>query len=129
LEAGDKEIEFAGTAAAITLPNADGEKNFTLTTTGKVIVNKDLTLGKAVAATAPVVTINAGELEAGANLTVNATGVLNIAGDINASSATVTFESGSTVNFDNYNNKGGASLVLKNGANVTYTGSINLVPN
>lgn len=125
LNAGDKDIDFAGT---ITMPNADGNKDFTLETTGTVTINAAITLGKAEAATAPKVTIKAGEMEVNANLIVEATGTLEVTGDIDAQNAEVTFKKGSTVSFDNFNNNGGASLTLENGANVTYTGKINLIP-
>lgn len=125
LNAGDKDIDLAGT---ITMPNADGNKDFTLETTGTVTINAAITLGKAEAATAPKVTIKAGEMEVNANLIVEATGTLEVTGDIDAQNAEVTFKKGSTVSFDNFNNNGGASLTLENGANVTYTGKINLIP-
>lgn len=125
LNAGDKDIDFAG---SITMPTADGNKDFTLETTGTVTINTAITLGKPKAPTAPKVTIKAGAMEVNDDLTVDATGTLEVTGDINAQNATVTFKKESTVSFDNFNNNGGASLTLENGANVTYTGKINLIP-
>lgn len=127
LNAGDKDIEFAQ-GATVTLPNTDGQKDFTLNTTGIVTINTAITLGKASAETAPKVTFNVGAVKANANLTVDATGTLTVAGDIDANNAIVTFKNASTVSFVNFNNNGGASLTLENGAKVTYTGKINLIP-
>lgn len=127
LEAGNKEIEFASTA--ITMPNTAGQKNFTLNTTGTVTIKQVVTLGmNSTDATAPVVTIKAGAVKAEAGLTVEKTGILTVTGDIDATNAAVAFRNGSTVSFANFNNNGGASLTLENGANVTYTGKINLIP-
>ena len=125
LNAGDKDIDFAG---SITMPTADGNKDFTLKTTGTVTINTAIILGKPKAPTAPKVTIKAGAMEVNDDLTVDATGTLEVTGDINAQNAIVTFKKESTVSFDNFNNNGGASLTLENGANVTYTGKINLIP-
>lgn len=127
LEAGNKDIEFASTA--ITMPSTAGQKNFTLNTTGTVTIKQVVTLGmNSTDATAPVVTIKAGAVKAEAGLTVEKTGILTVTGDIDATNAAVAFKNGSTVSFANFNNNGGASLTLENGANVTYTGKINLIP-
>lgn len=125
LNAGDKDIDFDGT---ITMPTSDGNPDFTLNTTGTVTINTAITLGKASAATAPKVTFKVGAVKAKTNLTVDATGTLTVAGDIDANNAAVTFKTASTVSFVNFNNNGGASLTLQTGANVTYTGKINLTP-
>lgn len=126
LEAGDKDIEFAD-GATITMPSTADHKNFTLNTTGTVTIKNAVTLGASVT-NAPVVTIKAGAVKAEANLTVEKSGILTVTGDIDATSAEVKFKNGSTVSFANFNNNGGASLTLENGANVTYTGKINLIP-
>lgn len=125
LDADDKDIEFASNQ--ITMPSTAAHKNFTLNTTGTVTIKNAVMLGASVT-NAPVVTIKAGAVKAEANLTVEKSGILTVTGDIDATSAEVKFKNGSTVSFANFNNNGGASLTLENGANVTYTGKINLIP-
>ncbi|MBP3669241.1 MAG: hypothetical protein J6J26_06725 [Bacteroides sp.] len=130
LNAGSKDIEFkAAFTMPSTVPAAGKSNNFTLTTTGKVTINTALTLGRAQDTPAknyPTITLNAGEVEAKAGLIVEATGVLNVSGDVVADGAAVQFLKGATVSFVDYTNKNGGSLYLATGANVTYTGKINL---
>jgi len=130
LNAGSKDIEFQ---TAFTMPSAvpaaGKSNNFTLTTTGKVTIASAVTLGQAQTTPAsnyPTITLNAGSLEAKAALTIQATGVLNVTGDIKANGAAVQFLKGATVSFEDYYNTNGGSLYLATGANVTYSGTINL---
>ena len=131
LNAGSKDIEFKDAfIMPFAVPAAGKSNNFTLTTTGKVTIADGVTLGQAQSiptpSNYPTITLNAGSVEAKAGLTIEATGVLNVTGDIKANGAAVQFLKGATVSFEDYYNTNGGSLYLATGANVTYSGTINL---
>lgn len=130
IAAGNKDIEF-GENVIIKLPTNDAvapkSNDFMLITSGEVTLNSKFTFGVAkstATAAAPAVTIQAGELNVNEDLVINSSCELTVEGDINAK-ANVLFKKFSTVSFVNFNNLAGGSFNTQQGANVTYTGSIN----